>query len=532
MSVAYIDTSAQYNGDGTSPDQATSDGGPGAYNNIQSFFDNASTSGQTIGVLRRLNLGTSIVPSATLSPVNDGSFDTPLLLIGYPFSRTLTGKSINGVDPWSRNNGSRFSFYTTDADLGQSSDYDHYWESAIITIYQAGSANDGLQRTVIFSKYDSSDGMRIAFFPDLPEDLTTSATFDISLQTYNPDDVPSVNAWDSDTNARPFVDGSGLSANVFDFNNDFYWGFGNCRIRSASGYYCINKLSWGKNLCLEGGYGADYLGYYAYFKLHLKGKIKHIYADVVRHLLTDAHLDKNCFEHIHENASYYNYSAKHAEGNIANSSFGKVTGAGTYCVTISNYYAAGAVTNCDFYLPYSTNIYSESAHAGVRYENCMFNGIKRDLVVLNYFYTMKTITSADSSYWSAPPSGANIELMVSPSRANNVEEPLDFWGNFNHPAIVQAGTSKTITVKFRPNGWSNLTNKDIWIEVEYLDESTGIHTAVVSSRGDGSVSYANDNWYDLSVTFTPAQSGIVKVKCFLTAFESGAYVLIDPDSGS
>ena len=86
MADAYIDTSQTYNGDGTSSAGATGDGGVGAYNNIASFLSNASTSGQTRGILRRLNLGTSISISSALSPTNDGTYTTALQLIGCPFT--------------------------------------------------------------------------------------------------------------------------------------------------------------------------------------------------------------------------------------------------------------------------------------------------------------------------------------------------------------------------------------------------------------------------------------------------------------
>jgi len=102
---------------------------------------------------------------------------------------------------------------------------------------------------------------------------------------------------------------------------------------------------------------------------------------------------------------------------------------------------------------------------------------------------------------------------------------------FTHPAIVDA-SSETITVKIRPHGWTtDLTNADIWVEVDYQDTASSGSITTVTSKGTGTT-YTDDTWSDLSVTFTPGQAGMVEVRCYLAKYESGAYVLVDVDSGS
>jgi len=163
-------------------------------------------------------------------------------------------------------------------------------------------------------------------------------------------------------------------------------------------------------------------------------------------------------------------------------------------------------------------------------QNCTRAGTKRELEILNAYFYLKTITSADSSYWSAPPSGASYEF-YGVSYTNSLPSREDLSVIFPHPAVVGT-SSETITVKIRPHGWTtDLMNADIWIEVDYLSESSGLETVTATSKGTGTT-YSDDSWSDLSVTFTPGQAGMVEVRCYLSNYESGAYVLIDPDSGA
>ena len=80
----------------------------------------------------------------------------------------------------------------------------------------------------------------------------------------------------------------------------------------------------------------------------------------------------------------------------------------------------------------------------------------------------------------------------------------------------------TVTVYVKGSGWTTLPTADeLYIEVEYYDESTGTHTATAKSS---EVLDANDTWKAFTVTFTPAQDGDIYVRGYLKKYEDGAVV--------
>jgi len=521
MSDAYIDTSQTYDGDGTSSAGAASAGAVGAYNSIASFASAASTSGQTRGIVRRLNLGTSISISSTIDFTNDGTFATLLQLIGYPFTNSVSGAAISAVDPLSKTNGSYFNFATTNTSIGNSANHDHYWESAIITIHQSGTDNDGLTRKCIWSEWDATNSrMTMGLWPDLPAALTTSATFDISLATYDPGDISSITAWDSDTNARPILDGSGLgSSYVLNFSGDHYWGVINLYIKGGATAYILYGVDAFNNIVLKGYRALSYHGLDYTSQLESDD----VYCDLTNG--RSFYFGQNLtIKHAHVNSSGTEYLIRCRATQFLYSSFDKIKGSSRYLRAEMG----------DIKFKYceitSTNNYNCPESATITLENCNRGGTLRELEKITSNYTLKIITSSDSTWWSTPPSGADFEIYVT---TNNTTPPADdkYRAIFVHPAVV-AASSETITVKVRPHGWTtDLTNADIWIEVDYFDESSGLHIKTATSEGTGTT-YTDDTWSDLSVTFTPGQAGMVEVRCYLANYESGAYVLVDVDSGS
>jgi|GEM_PF-2744586 len=80
----------------------------------------------------------------------------------------------------------------------------------------------------------------------------------------------------------------------------------------------------------------------------------------------------------------------------------------------------------------------------------------------------------------------------------------------------------TVTVYVKGSGWTTFPTADeLYIEVEYYDESTGTHTATAKSS---EVLDANDTWKAFTVTFTPAQDGDIYVRGYLKKYEDGAVV--------
>ena len=132
------------------------------------------------------------------------------------------------------------------------------------------------------------------------------------------------------------------------------------------------------------------------------------------------------------------------------------------------------------------------------------------------------------AHFQTPPSGNSWVLEAIPnsycddSYCNQLElSPL------NEMALDTVSGSQTLTFKIYPVGWTTALNQnDVVLEVRYLDSASGItRTTIVNSTA----TYANGAWRDLSVTFNPLQSGIVYFQVYFRTYESGCYMLIDPE---
>jgi len=136
--------------------------------------------------------------------------------------------------------------------------------------------------------------------------------------------------------------------------------------------------------------------------------------------------------------------------------------------------------------------------------------------------------------------GASDSIEATPSNLCSAARRLF---NFNHLSLLNPpwgwvfylnDTSQhTVTFYLALTGWTTLPTVDeLWLEVEYYDQSTGTHKAVAKST---SVDDDTSTWNGLtdytakklSVTFTPAQTGLVRVRAYLAKYESGAKVYVD-----
>jgi len=527
MVYAYIDTSATYNGDGTVPDQATSDGGVGAYNNIQTFLNDVNVNDKTTGILRRLNLGSVIFITSAFSCSNDGTAEQSLSLIGYPFSKSVDNIPINDINTLSRPYGDKFLFRTTDDRVGDSGYYDHFWEGAYITIHQAGTSNDGLVRKCIWSEFDGT-GMVIGLFPNLPEPLTTEATFDITLTTSEYGNI-TVPAWDNDTNSRPIIDSGNNNINVFGFSGRDYWKAKNLCVIGSSSYtnmttfYGIPSL---ESVVVDRVGGTGLRPFSGYGERLLKDVYISVgYWGIVFDALAGA--SNIVMDHVHINRG--NPGLLHPTvAKATNISISKVKD----CNLDINHKLSSGFFSIDCIESIGSNFSYINRSAG-HYQHSTFTRLltrdayydKYDITSTHFCYTIKS----DSSLWSTPPSGVDTVMVIEPISLCSPDYNTPFY---IHPVYVTANVTKTVTIYFRPVNWSeNVTNKDIWFELRYFNEPNSINSITISTKGDGSTTYANDTWNSISVSFVPKQTGLAYVDCFFSCYEDSAYMLIDLGSG-
>ena len=136
--------------------------------------------------------------------------------------------------------------------------------------------------------------------------------------------------------------------------------------------------------------------------------------------------------------------------------------------------------------------------------------------------------------------GASDSIEATPSSYCSTARRLF---NFNHLSLLSPPwgwvfylndtNQHTVTLYLALTGWTTLPTADeLWLEVEYYDQDTGTHKAVTKST---SVDDDTSTWNGLtdytakklSVTFTPAQTGLVRVRAYLAKYESGAKVYVD-----
>ena len=98
---------------------------------------------------------------------------------------------------------------------------------------------------------------------------------------------------------------------------------------------------------------------------------------------------------------------------------------------------------------------------------------------------------------------------------------------FEYPVYLPA-TATTITVYMLGFGWTTFpTANELWIELEYLDSSTGTTRTTIKST---ETLVDNTNWTAFTVSATPGQEGVAYLRGYLTKYElnSGVYVDIKP----
>ncbi|MEE4258951.1 MAG: hypothetical protein V2I62_04270, partial [Bacteroidales bacterium] len=161
-------------------------------------------------------------------------------------------------------------------------------------------------------------------------------------------------------------------------------------------------------------------------------------------------------------------------------------------------------------------------------ENCLLESTdKRSLrIYLNCGNWLPAVSG--DSHFQTPPSGNDWILVGIPNSycKNNYACQMEL-SPLNPIAMDLESGSQTLTFKIYPVGWTTaLDQDDVVLEVRYLDTASGItRTTIVNSTA----TYTNGAWRDLSVTFNPSQAGIAYIQVYLRKYESGCYMLIDPE---
>ncbi len=179
---------------------------------------------------------------------------------------------------------------------------------------------------------------------------------------------------------------------------------------------------------------------------------------------------------------------------------------------------------------------SGNRRAGViSLENCDVDGTLTEFEMYCAFGEILALHSGDGE-WQAPDSGQAFINKMIPDTLTTTREDYTCRFAFNQRprwfAYVQSG-SNTITMKVYPVGWSTgggaagaLDQDDLYLKAWYLDAGSGVSVAEAVST---SQSFANGGWREISVTFTAGQAGVVYFDLLLSLYESGDYVLVDPE---
>jgi len=509
----YVDTSATYNGDGTTAAQAASDGGVGAYNSIATALadaPNAPSSGSEWDIwVRRLSSDISI--TAQLSPANDGSYNAPHRLIGWPFRVQHTGYTVDSAPSGTDNLGfDKAQWQFVDSALTEG---DNYWIGAEVE-FTSGN-NNGLKRMVIW--FDAASDTVYLDFP-LPNDIVASDQYTITLETEEYSNRPQSGideGWDSDSYVRPKVDGSGQAIHCFYFSGDSWWRIANFYVKSDTDKVTVFMAETAKNVLSEGGkFSTHVLGEKCFIWgcTNLYGTITQGGSWVNSHVLTGA--NGSC-----------EMPGKYSGAYLKNCTFGRISSLtnSVFKTVYSGIIAENILLISDSSAVSYFGPQFQNWNPDFEYPSVSMSGVNGESDKFRQYYYQGEIYNVDEDGTITPPSGATtfIKMVPSSSTVCNDLHSLSY-----KEQRYQSSGSKTYTWKVYPTGWSGLSTSDIELEAWYLDESTGTHRAITTANPS---SVTNDSWNDLSITVNPSQAGTVYFTLKLKRYEASAYIALDPE---
>jgi len=161
-------------------------------------------------------------------------------------------------------------------------------------------------------------------------------------------------------------------------------------------------------------------------------------------------------------------------------------------------------------------------------EDCLLDGTDRRAIrIYGNSGNILPLISGDAG-WQTPDSGNSWIMQMSPNSYCDTSWSMQMeLAPINKMADYCTSGSKTLTVKIYPYGWTTaLDQDDIVLEVKYLNSASGITRTTVTNTVN---TYENGAWRSLTATFNPSQNGILYFNVYLRKYESGCYVLIDPE---
>jgi hypothetical protein len=158
-------------------------------------------------------------------------------------------------------------------------------------------------------------------------------------------------------------------------------------------------------------------------------------------------------------------------------------------------------------------------------EDCQISGVRRPLRVYENAGSFLPLMNGDSN-WIAPPSGENWVLKATPnSYCSTYWLGLLDMSPLRDMRQYMISGNNTIRAKIYPVGWTTQLNQDdLFLEALYLSGLDLTKTKVVT----GTSVFTNGIWSEVTVSFNAAQTGIVYFNLYLTRYEAGCYILIDP----
>jgi hypothetical protein len=191
----------------------------------------------------------------------------------------------------------------------------------------------------------------------------------------------------------------------------------------------------------------------------------------------------------------------------------------------NNYMRNAVVTNATGYFsgtpPFTRNMKVTMENVSWNGTEAAYRGISSDGVVL-------PLVDGDTQWEDSngPPSGNSWMLEMTPYQYIGtgyrrlplmMRDPMaDYFSSGSH----------SITFKIYPYGtWATtLDQDDIYVEAWYFDGTNPTRVKAVTGTG----TFANGGWRDLTVSFTTGRAGMVYFNVYMTRYESGKTVLIDP----
>lgn len=192
---------------------------------------------------------------------------------------------------------------------------------------------------------------------------------------------------------------------------------------------------------------------------------------------------------------------------------------------------------------WSGSLASGTIGAGVRYElhNCDSADTNYRIWIEDYAGSIKSETTLVKTGGA---SDGTVPFSLKMTTSANASYPTVPLESCELPAVWNdaVGSAKTVTVDFLRDSATNLTDDDIWLEVQYLGTSgfplssfiADAKADILATAADQTTSsatwtttgMANPNKQKLSVTFAPQEAGYLQAKVVLA--KASATVYVDP----